>query len=227
MVLPPRRSVRWKFFSISLIKEVTMKTLVLLLAVNFILVIPSFAQAPNIEWVKAFNNSSDVSEGYSVQQTFESATDSNTTLIGRWANGPCKAVDVSGNIAYFGNGGYLEVVDISNPANPNELGKVLIPSAVSGVAVSGSYVYVANYVAGLRIIDVSTPSSPVEVGFIYTGGDAWSVTVSGSYAYVADSYGGLRIIDVSTPSSPVEVGFFDTGGSASGVAVSGSYAYVI
>jgi len=160
------------------------------------------------------------------QHTFRSLSDSNATLIGRWANGPCCAVDVSGNIAYFGNGGYLEVVDISDPANPIELGKVLTPSEVYGIAVSGSYAYVADGWKGLRIIDVSTPSSPVEVGFFDTGGYAWSVAVSGSYAHVADGSDGLRIIDVSTPSSPVEAGFFDTGGDAWSVAVSGSYAYV-
>ncbi|MFQ6606886.1 MAG: hypothetical protein ACE5DP_04480 [Fidelibacterota bacterium] len=86
------------------------------------------------------------------QQTFQSVNDSNTTLIGRWANGPCRAVDVSGNIAYFGNGGYLEIVDISDPANPNELGKVLIPSVAMGITISGNYAYVADRYDGLRII---------------------------------------------------------------------------
>ncbi|MCH8067730.1 MAG: hypothetical protein IID16_00450, partial [Candidatus Marinimicrobia bacterium] len=160
------------------------------------------------------------------QQTFQSFNDSNTTLIGWLAYGSCRAVDVSGNIAYFGIEGTLEVVDISDPANPVELGKVLTTSVVQGVTVSGSYAYVANGDAGLRIIDVSTPSSPQEVGFFDTGGNAFGVAVSGSYAYVADRVDGLRIIDVSTPSSPQEVGFFDTGGMAYGVAVSGSYAYV-
>jgi hypothetical protein len=202
-----------------------MKNLSLLIIAFLLLHFTSFAQAPNIEWVKTFNNSRDNSEDYSIQQTFDSVTDSNTTLIGRWANGPCLAVDVSGNIAYFGNGGYLEVVDISDPANPIELGKVLSTSVVYGVAVSGSYAYVANGAGGLRIIDVSTPSGPVEVGFFDTGDDASGVAVSGSYAYVAD-YDDLRIIDVSTPSSPVEVGFYDTGGYARGVAVSGNYVYV-
>ena len=126
----------------------------------------------------------------------------NTTLIGRWANGPCYAVDVSGNIAYFGNGGYLEVVDISDPANPLELGKVVLPSVVMGVTVSGSYAYVADRDAGLRIIDISSPSSPQEVGIIDTDGHAHSVAVSDGYAYVADGENGLRIIDVSSPSSP-------------------------
>ncbi|RMF10975.1 MAG: hypothetical protein D6762_00305 [Candidatus Neomarinimicrobiota bacterium] len=64
--------------------------------------------------------------------------DSNTTLIGRWADGPCYAVDVVDSIAYFGNGGYLEIVDISDPANPVELGQLMTPSFVEGVAVSGS-----------------------------------------------------------------------------------------
>jgi hypothetical protein len=63
-----------------------------------------------------------------------------------------------------------------------------------GVAVSGSYAYVADANAGLRIIDVSTISSPVEVGFYDTGGSAWSVTVSGSYDYVADGEDGIYII---------------------------------
>lgn len=119
---------------------------------------------------------------------------SNTTLIGRWANGPCYAVEVVDNIAYFGNGGYLEIVDISDPANPIELGKVLNPSVVLGIAVSGSYVYVADGGAGLRIIDVSTPSSPVEAGFFDTGSKALGVAVSGDVVYVADDGDGMYII---------------------------------
>ncbi|RKY93585.1 MAG: hypothetical protein DRQ01_04420, partial [Ignavibacteriae bacterium] len=98
--------------------------------------------------------------------------------------------------------------------------------AAFGVAVSGSYAYVADWYAGLRIIDVSRPTSPQEVGFYNTSGNALGVAVSGSYAYVANWADGLRIIDVSTPSSPVEVGFFDTGDFALGVAANGDLVYV-
>ena len=86
------------------------------------------------------------------QETFQAFSDSNTTLIGWWARGPCYAVDVSGNIAYFGNGLCLEVVDISDPANPVELGRIVTPSIVRGVAVSGSYAYVADGDDGMYII---------------------------------------------------------------------------
>jgi len=118
----------------------------------------------------------------SMQSTTTNSSDSNTTLIGRWANGHCFAVDVSGTIAYFGNGGYLEVVDISDLSNPVELGKILTPSIVRGVVISGSYVYVIAGEDGLRIIDVSTPSSPQEVGFFKTDNifafDVWSAVIT-------------------------------------------------
>ena len=151
---------------------------------------------------------------------------SNTTLVGQWANGPCYTVDVSGNTGYFGNGGNLEIVDISNPVNPIILGKAVTPSVVRGVAVSGSYAYIGNGSAGLRIIDVSNPTTPVEMGSVEIGDDARGIAVSGNYAYVAADQEGLRIIDVSNPNTPFEAGFFDTGGWAYDVAVNGNYAYV-
>ena len=42
----------------------------------------------------------------------------NCTLVGRWAHGPCYAMDAMEDIFYFGNGGYLRIVDLSDPANP-------------------------------------------------------------------------------------------------------------
>lgn len=110
------------------------------------------------------------------ENTFTTASgDSNVTLIGRWANGPCMAAAINGNTAYFGNGGYLEIADITNPANPVELSKVLLPSVVGGIAISGNYVYVANHKAGLRIIDVNNPAAPYQAGFFDTGAVMQSV----------------------------------------------------
>jgi len=152
----------------------------------------------------------------------------NVNLLGRWANGRCLAVDVSGSTAYFGNGGYLEIVDFTDPANPAELGRALLPGPIYGVSVSGNYAYVANHDDGLRVIDVSDPTAPFEAGFFDTGGSARDVAVSGDYAYVAERYDGLRIIDISDPTNPFEAGSFDLdyGGWAECVAVSGDYAYV-
>ena len=109
---------------------------------------------------------------------------------------------------------------------PEFLGSVDTPGSAMGVAVAGSYAYVADADSGLRVIDVSTPSMPVEVGFVDTPGQARGVAVSGSYAYVADRDAGLRVIDVSTPSMPVAVGLLVTPGWSEGVVTASGYVYL-
>ena len=98
----------------------------------------------------------------------------------------------------------------------------------NGVAVDGSYAYVADHYHGLRIIDISDPSNPGEIGAIdpQDTDRAWDVVVNGSYAYVAYGLSGLWIFNISNPTNPTLAGFFDTGGFATGVAVSGLYAFV-
>jgi hypothetical protein len=75
-----------------------------------------------------------------------------------------------------------------------------------GVAVSGSYAYVADGSGGLQVIDVADPVHLRRVGGHETGGEALAVTVSGSYAYLADGSAGLRVFDISHPASPRRVG---------------------
>lgn len=67
----------------------------------------------------------------------------NTTLIGRWPNGPCYTTFVVGNLAYIGNGGALEILDISNSSSPVFLGQIVTHSVVSDICVSGNYAYLA------------------------------------------------------------------------------------
>ncbi|MBN1146353.1 MAG: hypothetical protein JXA78_03790 [Anaerolineales bacterium] len=64
-------------------------------------------------------------------------------------------VAVAGNYAYVANqggqGGGLQVVDISNPAAPVEVGSYYLPDAL-GVAVAGDRIYMAAGSAGLYIL---------------------------------------------------------------------------
>ena len=146
--------------------------------------------------------------------TTTNISDSNTTLIGHWVNGPCLAVDVSGNIAYFGNGASIEAVDFSDPSNPVHLGRFFTSSLISDIKIVDGYAYIVNYNQGLSIIDISIPSSMIEVGYISTGDWASDIAVNGSYAYVTQTYGtgGIFIIDISVPTSPQIVSFFDNVG---------------
>ena len=72
------------------------------------------------------------------------------------------------------------------PLSPTLVGTYDTPGFAIGVAISGSYAYVADGDWGLQIIDVSNPASPTLVGTYDTPGYASDVAISGSYAYVAD-----------------------------------------
>ena len=94
-----------------------------------------------------------------------------------------------------------------------------------GVAVSGSYEYVADGYNGFIVFDISNPIAPTLAESYDVTGGADSIAVSGNYIYGATD-NGLVIVDVSNPTAPTLVGRYNTAGKANGVAVSGSYAYV-
>jgi len=116
-------------------------------------------------------------------------------------------------------------MDISNPTAPVLAATYNTAGYAWGVAVAGSYAYVANRYNGLVIVDISTPTAPVLAATYGTAGNARGVAVAGSYAYIADASNGLVVVDISTPTAPA-LAANDTAGSAVGVAVAGSYAYV-
>jgi hypothetical protein len=152
------------------------------------------------------------------------AVDGNTTLIAHLGNGYCQGVTVVDSIVYFGNGVYLEIVDMSNPDSLVQLGNCIISGLVD-IAVRGSYAYLASGDDSLYIIDVANPANPVEVGQCHTNGQALGIAVNDRFALVAALGGGLRIIDISDPTAPQEIGSF-TGQIAVDVTLSGNYAYV-
>ena len=138
-----------------------------------------------------------------------------------------QAVAVEDDFAYIAdNTAGLLIIDISNPAEPIEVGAYDTPGYASDVAVMDGYGYVADYFDGLRVVDISNPTSPNEVGFFSNLAAMRGVAISGDYAFVANDYLGLQVVDISNPAVPVEVGNFDTPGEAYDVALSGNYAFV-
>ncbi|UCF61218.1 MAG: protein kinase [Anaerolineaceae bacterium] len=139
-------------------------------------------------------------------------------------------VFVYGGYAYIAdsfNG--LRVVDISDRANPQEVGFFDPAGSTAGLGVyfSDPYVYLADGL-GLLILDASDPTAPSETGFYDSLGFAVKVQLSGGYAYVAGREGGLNIADISDPANPQHVSNYFQAGSVHvlDVYVSGSYAYV-
>jgi hypothetical protein len=125
-------------------------------------------------------------------------------LVGDYAGSSNRynEVEVSGNYAYLATGDRVDVVDVSDPTNPTEVGsyEYAVPSlSIFDLVVSGDYAYVLygyqgptpDLVGSLRVLDISDPANLVEVAAHDTFGYAKDMAVSGDTIFVADSDAGL------------------------------------
>jgi hypothetical protein len=128
-----------------------------------------------------------------------SAPESPEIVAELWRSG--SDVAVSGTQAYFATDTGLVVVDISDPRNPVERGSVATPEPARSVAVSGSFVYVADGESGLQVIDVTDPENPQIAASAPTGTPALEVAVAGGHCHVGES-GKVEIFDVAAPGDP-------------------------
>jgi hypothetical protein len=172
----------------------------------------------------------------------------NLLTVGAWHSdiGPSNSIGiataldvaVSGNYVYLADGcDGLYVFDVSIPArliqvgHTNDLGAPTdqpsyafgYEGSAVGVAVSGNYAFVANWLDGLRVYDVSNPSHPVNVGRV--ADPAYSITISGGLAYVFTARGAVNIYGLSDPSHPMLVGQI-TGWALGSLALSGNFVFV-
>jgi hypothetical protein len=141
--------------------------------------------------------------------------------------GHAREVTIEGEYAYVA-GGYLTIVDLSDPSSPSIAGSIGVDA--EDVAVADSYAYVAAW-DGFSIVDVSNPDSLSIVAHmddhdLDPQGFISGVTVDGTYCYLTSWYWGLHIIDVSDPAYPQLVGSSYLLGGSRDVVVSGAYAYV-
>jgi hypothetical protein len=139
------------------------------------------------------------------------------------------SVAVSGGYAYYTAYGYLQVVDISNPAAPVLLGNYH-PGWYSmfDVAIAGHYAYVGgDQSVGLTIVDVADPAHPTYSGGTgSTLGEIHGVDILGNYAYLASFSSALWVVDVSNPAQPNVTGYLPVSTPGLNVSVIGTRAYL-
>lgn len=154
--------------------------------------------------------------------------------------GTAKGVALSDNFALVAAGtGGLQVIDISNPANPQILGCVAMPSGdARKVQAKGTIAYVAPYPDSLQVVDFSVPSSPVIVGTtsFTLGGRLQDVAVVSALGQTltlgADVFfvDGVPITDVTVPNNPVSRAIIDfrqfRDDNGHGIAADGSFVYM-
>ncbi len=113
----------------------------------------------------------------------------------RWIRG----VDLSGSMAYIATSmakgaSWLQIVDISDPSAPVQVGSYETSGVAQDVAVSGTLAYVADRNAGLEVIDVSDPTNPIGVGFYRTRTNSSKVAVSEQLTFMSLRNNGLIIL---------------------------------
>ena len=140
---------------------------------------------------------------------------------------------IQDSIAYVSADSVIVIVDLSDPINPEVVGRFSWGSGHEGLTISGNYLYSAVGGYGVIIYDITRPLEPSQVCYIYTPGYARRVAVAYNYVLVADDTCGLRVYDVSDFGNPREVGYYDDAfgrtsvqGTAFDVAVRGSTAFV-
>ncbi|MBI1806046.1 MAG: T9SS type A sorting domain-containing protein [Ignavibacteria bacterium] len=102
---------------------------------------------------------------------------------------------------FYGGGGFI-VLDISDPATPQEIGRVL-PYALA-VLVEDTIAYVATC-SGLAVVSISDPSTPSVIGSTNTTGGRSYVHLAKRGKYVFMTYDNIHAVDVADLTHPVEI----------------------
>lgn len=137
---------------------------------------------------------------------------------------------VSGTIGFIGRRTSAQdefyIIDATSSTSPTVLGSLGLDGHAWGVAVTGTYAYVATGGTELYVIDVSNLSSPsIATSFdLAGGGDGRDVAIKGNRLYLTRNNAGSNpvfyVYDISTPGSPSLLGSANLGAGEYDVALS-------
>ncbi len=138
-----------------------------------------------------------------------------------------QGLGVSGGYAYvYDDWNYMVyVIDVDPVGTAHVAGSFATSTKITGLDVSGSYVYGADGYYTLFTYDVD----PLESAVVVSGSSTFGVSgvfVDGSLAYITSGFFGLNVLSLSNPMDPVTVKTIDTPGHARDVVVQDGYAYV-
>jgi len=104
----------------------------------------------------------------------------------------------------------LEIVDVSDPDNPQLAGRCNPGGSIWGIHVQGSFVFLADARSGhVRVVDVSDPTNPRLLDSLRnSGGYTCDVWASGNHLYSVSRYR-MSIVDFSDPMHLREVGYYN------------------
>jgi hypothetical protein len=136
-------------------------------------------------------------------------------------------VVVLGNYAYVAEGYGLGILDISNPAMPDEISFLPIIAQASAVFILDDIAYVGTDEGHLYIVDVSNPLLPNTLSIFNASTESIEdIFVANQVAYVGTWYAGLKIISVGDVTNPVLLTTYLNHEMITGVELVGNLAYL-
>lgn len=123
-------------------------------------------------------------------------------------------LDIYGNYLYmatsydYNEHGKMIIVDISDPTNLVEAGRVESLGPCRQVGVVNDRAYVADSMDGMWIFNVSDPTN-IEVLGQYGDNQLYSFFIDGDIAYLTGYSNMIQIVNVSDPTSIVEIGSYE------------------
>ncbi len=117
------------------------------------------------------------------------------------------SVALDGDYAYLGTKeGDLIVMDISNPAVPEQVASLEFDCQINEIVISQGYAYLLYY-KRLKVVDINNPHAPEIVGGYEPYHNLHSLDVSGNRAMAVRS-NEMLLLDVSNPSAPTTLDTF-------------------
>jgi hypothetical protein len=104
---------------------------------------------------------------------------------------------VDGGLAIKGGSVGVTILSVEVPASPRELGRVVLPGSVNGLAQAGAGLLAAGCASeGLFLLDISVPNAPRTLGHLDTDGALWRIRRHGDVLLAADGHAGVAIVRV-------------------------------
>jgi hypothetical protein len=103
----------------------------------------------------------------------------------------------------------IDVVEVTDPANPHLVGQISEQAHTIAVESRNGhvYAYLGNYDANCPIYDVTDPTAPALLGSFHTTGDlVHDLSIDHGIAYLNAWNAGFLVVDYTTPATPTLVG---------------------
>jgi len=141
-------------------------------------------------------------------------------------NAKANCVEAYANHAYFTSRNGLYVVDISNPSNPQNMGRVSGTNnlILENLDAGNDILAVAAHADGVMIYDISDPQN-LQLKSTIESENAWCARIINGYVYIADGVK-INIYDINDSSNPIFINQVETSNAIKDIALAQSFMYV-